>query len=280
VNELNVLSQVSQAVNFSISFDDLLELVYAQAGRVLDVRNFTIVLHEPRTQNLWYAFFVENDERDTLRENNPWKYGQGLASENIRTGQPIITDDYLGECARRHVAPLNRPYHAWMGVPLNAGSGTLGAMTIAALDAGHTFTDDQLKIFAAIADQAATAIDKARLYRQTEERARQLATLNQLAQTITSTLDLETLLQRILESAVDILNCEAGSLFLVDEESSDSVLKVAAGPVARDIIGIHFPGAASSLNRGKASPSSSTTRLTIRAGSRKRIKQRDSSRGP
>ncbi|MEK6573154.1 MAG: GAF domain-containing protein, partial [Chloroflexota bacterium] len=241
VNELNVLSQVSQAVNFTTGYDDLLELVYAQAGRVLDVRNFTIVLHEPRTQNLWYAFFVENDERDTLRENNPWKYGQGLASEIIRTGQPIITDDYLGECARRHVAPLNRPYHAWMGVPLNAGSGTLGAMTIAALDAGHTFTDDQLKIFAAIADQAATAIDKARLYRQTEERARQLATLNQLAQTITSTLDLETLLQRILESAVDILNCEAGSLFLVDEESNDSVLKVAVGPVARDIIGIRVP---------------------------------------
>lgn len=241
VNELNVLSQVSQAVNFSISFDDLLELVYAQAGRVLDVRNFTIILYEPRTQNLWYAFFVENDERDTLRENNPWKTGHGLAGEVVRTGQPVLTDDYLGECARRHIQPLNRPYHAWMGVPLNAGSGTLGAMTIASLEPGYTFTDDQLKIFAAIADQAATAIDKARLYRQTEERARQLATLNQLAQTITSTLDLDTLLQRILESAVDILNCEAGSLFLVDEETSDSVLKVAAGPVARDIIGIRVP---------------------------------------
>jgi len=241
VNELNALSQVSQAVNFSISFDDLLELVYAQAGRVLDVRNFTIILHDPATQSFRYAFFIENDERDPTRENQPWPFGQGLASEVIRSGQPILTDDYLGECSRRRVSPLSRPYRAWMGVPLSAGSGAMGAMTIASLEAGHTFAEDQLKIFAAIADQAATAIDKARLYRQTEERARQLATLNVVAQVITSTLDLEPLLQRVLESAVGILDCEAGSLFLLDEETNDSILKVAVGPVARDIIGLRVP---------------------------------------
>lgn len=241
VNELNVLSQVSQAVNFSIRFDDLLELVYAQASRVLDLRNFTIIMRDPATDMLTYAFFVENDERDESRENKPWPTGQGLASEVIRSGQPILTEDYLEECARRRVAPLNRPYKAWMAVPLNAGTGTLGAMTVGSLDAGRSFTNDQLKILAAIADQAATAIDKARLFSQTEERARQLAALNEVSQTITSTLDLDSLLQRILESAVDILGCEAGSLFLIDEETNDSVLRVAVGPVASDIIGIRVP---------------------------------------
>ncbi len=241
VNELNVLSQVSQAVNFSIRFDDLLELVYAQASRVLDLSNFTIIMRDPATDMLTYAFFVENDERDESRENQPWPMGQGLASEVIRSGQPILTEDYLEECSRRRVAPLSRPYKGWMAVPLNAGSGTLGAMTVGSLDASRTFTNDQLKILAAIADQAATAIDKARLFSQTEERARQLAALNEVSQTITSTLDLDSLLQRILESAVDILGCEAGSLFLIDEETNDSVLRVAVGSVANDIIGIRVP---------------------------------------
>ena len=63
LNELNVLSQVSQAINFSVSFDDLLELVYAQTGRVLDVSNFSIVLHQPRTRKLSYALHVEKSER-------------------------------------------------------------------------------------------------------------------------------------------------------------------------------------------------------------------------
>lgn len=241
VNELNVLSQVSQAVNFSISFDDLLELIYAQASRVLDLRHFTIILRDPGTNTLNCSFFVQNNERDTTQEGKPWPSSQGLASEVTRTGQPLLTQDYLEECARRRITPLNRPYKAWMGAPLNAGSGTLGAMTIASMDPGQTFTIDQLRIFTAIADQAATALEKARLYSQTEERARQLATLNTVAQVITSTLDLDTLLQRVLESAVSILGCEAGSLFLVDDETNDSVLRVAVGPVAKDIIGIRVP---------------------------------------
>ncbi len=241
VRELNVLSQVSQAINFSISFDDLLELIYAQAGRVLDVRNFSIILSEPRTRTLSYAFFVDNNERKTDQEKKPWPYGVGLSSEVIRSSLPLLTDDYVGECARRRVQPLNRPYHAWLGVPLNASARTLGVMSVASTEAGRAFTDEQLKIFSAIADQAATAIDKARLYQQTEERARQLATLNQVAQTITSTLDLESLLQRVLESAVDILGCEAGSLFLIDEETTDSIFKVAVGPVASDLIGLRVP---------------------------------------
>ncbi|MBI3243545.1 MAG: GAF domain-containing protein [Chloroflexi bacterium] len=241
VKELNVLSQVSQAINFSIKFDDLLELIFAQTSRVLDTRNFSIILSEPRTRSLSYAFFVENNDRQTSQEKQPWPQGVGLASEIIRSGQPILTADYLDECARRRVPPLNRPYHAWMGVPLNASARTLGVMSVASLEVGRVFTEEQLKIFSAIADQAATAIDKARLYQQTDQRAKQLATLNQVAQTITSTLELEPLLQRVLESAVDILGCEAGSLFLIDEETTDSIFKVAVGPAATDLIGLRVP---------------------------------------
>jgi len=241
VNELNVLSRVSQAINFSISFDDLLELIYAQAGRILDVRNFTIILHEPRTNSLSYAFFVENNDRDTTREKTSWPYGQGLASEVIRTGQAINTEEYIEECRRRRVQPLDRPYRAWLGVPLSAGSNTLGVMTIASMESGRSFTDEQLKIFAAIADQAATAIDKARLFEQSQKRTKQLDTLNQVARAITSTLDLDELLERVLQSAVDILLCEAGSLFLIDDDSNDAILRTAVGPVGKDLIGLRVP---------------------------------------
>ena len=49
VRELDVLSQVGQAVNFTIEFDDLLELISAQTGKLIDAPNFYIVLHDPTT---------------------------------------------------------------------------------------------------------------------------------------------------------------------------------------------------------------------------------------
>ncbi|MBI3760647.1 MAG: GAF domain-containing protein [Chloroflexi bacterium] len=254
LTELNVLGQVSQAVNFTIAFDDLLELIFAQASKVVDTSNFHIILKDPQAGTLSYAFFIENGERLNAAEGRPWPTGQGLASEIIRTGQPILTDDYRLECERRGVRSLGHPYRAWLGVPLNAGAGgTLGVMVVAAHDPGVLFTLDQLKIFWAIADQAATAIEKSRLYRETEQRARQLATLNAVAQSLTSTLELQPLLQRITESAADILAVEAGSLFLFDEATGDFIFTVATGPVAPNLLGTRIPGTAGIVGAAAAS---------------------------
>ena len=243
VNELNVLSQMSQAVNFTTSYDDLLELVYAQAGRVLDTRNFYVILKDVSGVSFSYAFYVENDERITDEEGKPWPAKRGLAAEIVRTGQPIRTDDYHAECRRRNAAPRPKNYKAWMGVPLNAGAETIGIMSVASFENGVVFTEDQLKVFGAIADQAASAIVKARLYRQTEQRARQLATLNDVSTTMSSTLELDPLIQRIVQSSVDILDCEAGSLFLTDEETGEYVFRVAVGPVGQNLVGMRIaPG--------------------------------------
>jgi signal transduction histidine kinase/nitrate/nitrite-specific signal transduction histidine kinase len=243
VRELNVVSQMSQAVNFTSSYDDLLELIYAQASKIVDTRNFYIILKDVRGTSFLYAFYVENNERYNDEENKPWPVGRGLSTEILRTGQPIRTEDYQEECRRRNVPPRAKNFKAWMGVPLNAGADTIGIMSVASFESGISFTEDQVKIFWTIADQAASAIVKARLYQQTEQRARQLATLNEVSTSMASNLDLDSLLQRIIQSSMDILGCEAGSLFLTDEETGEYVFRVAAGPVGQNLVGMRIaPG--------------------------------------
>ncbi|MGH2521508.1 MAG: GAF domain-containing protein, partial [Anaerolineales bacterium] len=243
VKELDVLSQMSQAVNFTLAYDDLLELIYAQASKIMDTRNFRIILKDARGTSFRYAFYVENNERLSDQENQAWPIGRGLASEIVRTGQPVRTDDYLAECRRRGVPPRAKHFKAWMGVPLNAGADTIGVMSVAATDAEVVFTEEQLKVFWAIADQAASAIVKARLFQQTEQRARQLASLNEVSASMASTLELDPLLHRIIENSVDILDCEAGSLFLADIETGESVFRVAVGPVGQNLLGMRIaPG--------------------------------------
>lgn len=241
VSELNVLSRVSQAVNFTIEFGDLLELIYAQTSKVLDTTNFFIALHDAAAQELYHAFYIRDDERLPDREGERWRLGRGLLSEVVRTGQPIRTDDYMTECAKRDVRPREQGFRAWMGVPLNAGASTLGAMAVASTKPGFTYTDDQLKVFWAIADTAATAIDKSRLFTTTEERARQLAALNQISTRLAKIQDVDELLRLILDSAVDILQAESGSLLLVDEETDGLEFRVATGQVGALLVGTKLP---------------------------------------
>lgn len=243
VKELNVLSQMAQAVNFTLQYDDLLELVYAQASKILEARQFFIILKNEHTRTFEYAFYVENDERVPEQEHKAWPMGIGLATEVTRTGQPVRTDDYLAECRRRNVKPRGKSFKAWMGVPLNTGAETIGVMAVAATDLSVVFTEEQLKVFWAIADQAASAIVRAQLFRQTEERARQLATLNEISASMASTLDLDSLLQRVVQSAVGILACEAGSLYLTDDETGESIFRVTEGGAGQHLIGMRLaPG--------------------------------------
>ncbi len=237
VREMNVLTRVAQGVNVTLDFNDILELIYAQTSQVLPANDFNVTLYTPQTRALRHAFYVESDERLPDKENRLIPAGEGLEREVVESRRSIITDDYARECRGRRAVPVKEGVYAWMGVALNAGAETIGVIGIASRSPAVVYSEDQHSILQAIADQAAGAIVKARLLQESEQRTRQLATLNEVARNLTSTLEIDPLLNGILRSAVEILNCEAGSLLLLDEDTGELVFEVAVGPVAEDLIG-------------------------------------------
>ena len=103
VRELDVLSQVSQAVNFTANFDDLLELISTQTDKLIEASHFYIVLREAGADELdqWYSDFVGTDwkyveryyETDTLP---PWH-------ECVVQGEPLIERLPIPPLAQRPV---------------------------------------------------------------------------------------------------------------------------------------------------------------------------------
>ena len=230
----DVLSQVSRALNFAIDLDTLLELIYAQTRRVIDAPVFAIALRDMASDELTYVFYNEGEDRLAEMEGRRWRMGQDLVSEVARTQQALYTDDYAGESARRnpHAAPDNPRLRAWMGVPLVAdpGQGVLGVMIAANTTPGAFFTAEQRNLFWDIANLAASAIDKLQLFAKTEQRARQLAAINEIANQLASEMgNVDRLLQLITENAVQILGAGAGILLLLDEGREDFEVHVVVG---------------------------------------------------
>ena len=241
VREMDILSRVAQGVNVTPAFDDMLELIYAQTSQMIACHDFHITLRDKADYHLYYAFCLENSERDTSSENKPLIPKIGLEDEIIRSQRSLSTRDYHQECISREVEPSSQSVYAWMGVPLNAGSETIGAITLGSRDPLVVYTEPQRNLLQAIADQAAGAIVKTRLIIESEQRARQLTMLNEIGRGLTSTLETTSLLNQILNSATEILNCEAGSLFMVDNQTGELVFEVTVGPVAADLIGQKLP---------------------------------------
>ena len=241
VHAMNVLTRVSQGINITLAFDDILELIYAQTNQIIPTRDFQITLYDRLNDFLYPVFFLEDDERDIKREKQAIPVGRGLERDVLRTRQPIACTDYERECGARDALPNLTGIFAWLGVPLNTGAETIGILSIASRDPTVAYTHEQITLLQAIADQAAGAIVKARLLEDSERRARHLSKLNEVARSLTSMLAIEPLLEQILNSAVEILNGESGSLLLVEEETGYLVLKAATGLESKNIIGMRLP---------------------------------------
>jgi signal transduction histidine kinase len=241
----NVLSQVSQALNFAIDFDTLLELVFAQTSRIIDADHFFITLYDEESDELYFSFYATSDERLGRLENIRWKASRDVISEVATRQVSKRVKNFSEEQTRLGFALQDKmpELHAWMGVPMRTdtvtrGRGVLGVMAVGSTEFGSSFSDEQLQLFQDIANIAASAIDKTQLFQKTEIRAAQLKALNDISSKLASELeDVNRLLQTITDDAVQILNCEAGSLGLVEETTGDIIFRVVTGGGGEDLIG-------------------------------------------
>ncbi|HAV77999.1 MAG TPA: hypothetical protein DCX53_11675, partial [Anaerolineae bacterium] len=146
VQEMNALSRVSQGVNVTLRFDDVLELIFAQTAQIIPSTYFHISLYNKDANYFYYGFRVDDNERMVSLENRPLPSGTGLGQEIIHKGRPIITQDYPRECQSRNTTPSSQGIYAWMGVPLNSGAETIGALGVGSRDATVTYTRAQLDL--------------------------------------------------------------------------------------------------------------------------------------
>jgi len=241
VREMDVLSRIAQGVSITITYDDILELIFAQTNQVISTRDFRVTLTQDGRDYCYHAFFIQDNERYRERENLPIPANSGLEGLVIQNQQALVTNDYEKECRRQAVLPDAPGLFAWVSVPLNAGAKTIGALSMGSRDPASVYPGRQIYLLQAIADQAAGAIVKARLLAETESKALQLATLNEIGRSLTSTLEIKPLLNQIMQSSTHILNCEAGSLFMVDDQTGELIFEVTVGPVADYLIGQRLP---------------------------------------
>ena len=224
VDELDSLNQFSQLLNFTPKPDAVLELVYTNLQRLFDVQNFYVSLIDTNTQSLYTAFCLENGRRLEEREGRHQLVDDPLLQEALDTGQTVI--DW----------PDNR---FCLVTPLNAGVNVLG--TLHTVYEHRALSRRQVELFEVFTDRTAVALDRLQTQDQLETRAQQLETINQIALSLTSTLEVDPLLNLILDKAIELLIAEAGTFLLVDEDSGELEFSVVRGPASTELLGTRLP---------------------------------------
>ncbi len=142
--------------------------------------------------------------------------GQNPNSEVIRTRAPVIVAD-----APTVYAAFRREPHAparirsWLGVPMLVGERLVGMIALDKHEAGF-YTHRHARLAEAFAAQSAIAIEKSHLF-QAEREQRELAeALEEAAAAVSSTLQLDQVLDRILEQVARIVAGDAFNVMLIE----------------------------------------------------------------
>ncbi len=224
VDELDSLNQFSQLLNFTPKTDAVLELVYTNFQRLFRVQNFYVSLIDTSTQALYTAFCSENGRRLEEREGRHQVVDDPRLQEALDSGQTVI--DWQDD-------------HFYLVTPLNAGIHALG--TLHTIYVNKALSRRQVELFEVFTDRTAVALERLQTQDQLETRAQQLETINQIALSLTSTLEVDPLLNLILDKAIELLIAEAGTFLLVDEDSGELEFSVVRGPASAELLGTRLP---------------------------------------
>ncbi len=156
-----------------------------------------------------------------------WKQ---IATPDIMYVDSVTRSDSLDDESR--VGFISMDIESFVTVPLQAGGKPLGAFLIAS-DHAREHTERELRIYKALADQAAIALENRSLLRQAEGRARQLETSAQVSKAATSTLELDTLLNATVNLIKQTFKYDHAQIFLISDDGRNAELKASTGEAGK-----------------------------------------------
>lgn len=245
IKEITALYNIGVAVGSSLNLREVLYTLYKDSARLIDTKNFAIVVYDEHNELLSFALVVDHGKKLKpffIKQTR----SQGLVGRVLASKAPVLVRDMaktntLFEVSRR---VADRPIGSWLGIPiLNPAAPTQSAQGVICTWSyePNAFSGRHLWLLSAIGTQAAIAIRNARLFESSQRRATEMAFLNDVARTLSATLELDKVLTRIMEEVDELLQVEAGSLLLTDPANGDLVFQIALGNKAQEVKPFRIP---------------------------------------
>ena len=182
VEELKALGEVGQAVSSTLELQTVLSTIVARAVQLSGTDCGIIYEFDEPTQefHLRASYQMEQELVDAYRAT-PLRLGQGATGRAAETKVPYQISDLRQEheLATRGMRPLlfKLGYQSLLAVPLLREQAIVGALTVYRRETG-SFAPEVVNLLQTFATQSALAIQNARLFREIEEKGRQIEAAN------------------------------------------------------------------------------------------------------
>jgi signal transduction histidine kinase len=169
---LSALLKSSALINSSLQISDVLDSAMKVAEEFMEAEASSVLELDEETGDI--TFRLARGKRGGYVLAKSLKLGEGIAGSVIQNGRPMIVEDVKKESrfSDRFDRETGFKTRSLICVPLIIREKTIGALQVINKTNGESFTEEDLDLLTALAQQIAVALDNARLYQRLEENFR------------------------------------------------------------------------------------------------------------
>ncbi len=201
------------------SVPEVCEALYTQVKRLVDCTIFYIGLYSAERREVDIILKMDQGVAYPLRSVQAV---ESLIGKAIASRQPLVRYSGAATDLALRLAPDARGPRSALFVPMLAGDRVVGAISPHSYKE-RAYDQDDILIVQALADQAARAIENARLFEQTRSWATTLESVQQLGAGLHRPVSAGEVGRSIAEAVQSLLPCDTYRIMLVEDGTEDLV---------------------------------------------------------
>ena len=224
LDRLRILVEAGIALSSELSLDALLQRLVDTAAELTGARYAALGVIDKTGQAL-ERFLTTGIDAETHAAIGDLPRGGGILGVLIREAKPLRLADLTRDPRSVGFPPNHPEMTTFLGVPIVLRGVAYGNLYLTEKRGGGPFTSEDEELTQLLAAQAAVAIENARLYESSTRWLRQLESLNEIGNALTSEVELEPLLALVARNLRELVDAR---LVLIVLPESEDTLRVAA----------------------------------------------------
>ena len=226
VAELAIINEVQQGLAAELDFQAIIDLVGDKLREVFNVSTLGIGWHNHEANLVHYLYVYEHGQRLSVEPQPPGT----LAKLILKTRQPVVWNT-PGEARQLSLSNLpgtdTQVSKSGANIPIISSDRVIGGIQIENFEREQAFGESELRLLTTIAASLGTALENARLFDETQrlfkaeqERAAELAIINEIQQGLASELDFQAIVDLVGNKLSDVLQTGDLGIRWYDEKTN------------------------------------------------------------
>ncbi len=244
---LQALVEAGIALSSELSLDAVLQRIVEAAAELADARYAALGVIDRQRRGL-ERFLTTGVDAETHKAIGDLPKGRGILGVLIEDARPLRLHE-IADHPRSVGFPANHPpMKGFLGVPIMLRGYAYGNLYLTEKRSGEDFTEEDQELVQLLAAQAAVAIENARLYESATRWLRQLESLIEVGNAISTEIELPKLLDLVCLRLRELVGARLVAIALPHGESSLRV-EAAEGAGADEFRGLVLDARESKLGR-------------------------------